>query len=106
MISLRSTIEERVQQGDIIRDVEFLESIKIDNAGLLSIEKILFPSVFVLTQDCDLQQGFESKEKPIENERNALLISVLIAPMYNAEHFRLGNHLENLKAKTLSLIHI
>ena len=100
MIEFRASPEERIQQGDIVRNVEYLERIVTYDNGMLEIDKIVFPSVFVLTQDCDLQQGIQSQNKEDDKQKNALIISVLVAPMYNSEHFRLGEHLEYLNAKT------
>ena len=56
MIKIIKEDIDRVSQGDIISDVELIESATINEEGVLEISKIKFPFVFVLTQDCDLEQ--------------------------------------------------
>ena len=84
----------RICQGDILRDVEFLYSMNVSE-GIIEVRKILFPAVIVLTQDCDLKQDhkFRTETQPT---RDKWLISVLLAPMYNADHFFEGNHLSGI----------
>ena len=47
----------RISQGDIYKDVEFIEY-AIEKEGVIQISKIVFPFVVVLTQDCDLKQDY------------------------------------------------
>lgn len=87
----------RVTQGDIIRDVEYIESVQ-ERGGKLEITKIVFPLVVVLTQDCDLQWDYQlrwAKVRP-SNQDKALL-SVLVVPLYNLEHVYAGEQLSNLQ---------
>ena len=54
----------------------------------------------VLTQDCDLEQDFRiryGRNKPSNQDK--LLISVLVAPLYNVEHVYNGEHLSELGIK-------
>jgi hypothetical protein len=67
---------------------------------VLEVSKIVFPFVVVLTQDCDLEQDARyrslnpgAKVPPTDDKR---LFSVLVAPLYNAEHVFLGQHLTEL----------
>ena len=90
----------RICQGDVYREVEYIESIKrIEND--IEITKIVFPYVIVLTQDCDLESDFrlrcEEPDKPIKGK---LLLSVLVAPLYNVEQVYLGEHLSKLNIQT------
>ena len=87
----------RVCQGDIFRDVEYVEYVA-EKAGNVEISKILFPLVVVLTQDCDLEQDyrFRRSQTPPKSQ-DKWLISVLVAPLYNVEHVYLGEHLSDLK---------
>ena len=48
----------RISQGDIYKDVWCFENISQDN-NTLKINRIFFPYVVVLTQDCDIQQHDE-----------------------------------------------
>lgn len=98
MIKVDPKKEERILQGDIFRDIEYIESIMEDN-GRLNISKILFPYIIVLSQDCDLAQDyrFRTEEK---NSQDKYLISVLVAPIYNYEHVCEGSHLSELEIKS------
>ena len=96
MIKVERTKSDRVCQGDIFRDIEYIESVT-DEQGVLVIEKIRFPLVIVLTQDCDLAQDYGARcsQGPPRNE-DKVLVSVLVAPLYNAEHVYAGTHLGEL----------
>lgn len=94
MIKVDKThIKERVCQGDIISEVEFIEY-AIEKDGQVEISKIIFPYVYVLTQDCDLEQEFNNRQQ-ITNDKH--LISVIVAPLYNIEHVYDGSHLSDIK---------
>lgn len=90
-----------IQQCDIFQNVEFIEyAIETDNT--IEVSKIVFPHVIVLTQACDLQQDTNARErlsKEGKGNQDKLLISVIVAPLYNFEDFRLGTHLEQLGMK-------
>ena len=96
MIKTKPTLKPRISQGDIYKDIEYIEHI-IEKDGNLEVSKINFPLVIVLTQDCDLMQDYTYRwaRKPTQNN-DKLLLSVLVAPLYNAEHFFLGEHLSEL----------
>jgi len=89
----------RISQGDVFRDVECIEY-AIEKRGIIEVSKVIFPLVVVLTQDCDLAQDSGNRKKEMQN---AKLLSVLIAPLYNAEHVFLGEHLTDLGLKTESI---
>lgn len=86
----------RVSQGDIFRDVECIEY-AVEKKGIIEVSKIVFPLVVVLTQDCDLAQDNGNRAKEFQN---ATLLSVLVAPLYNAEQLFRGEHLSDLDLKT------
>lgn len=83
----------RVSQGDVFRDVECIEY-AIEKRGIVEVSKIIFPLVVVLTQDCDLEQDFNGRVKEKQNNK---LLSVLVVPLYNAEHVFTGEHLSDLQ---------
>ena len=86
----------RISQGDIYRNVDFIEYVA-EKGGQVEISKITFPLVVVLTQDCDLEQDFRFRHgRPKRKTQDKLLLSVLVAPLYNAEHVYLGKHLSEL----------
>ena len=85
-----------IKQCDIFRDIEFLEYVK-EEGDSIEVSKIVFPLAMVLTQACDLQQDHSARKKiEMENRGNQdkYLISVIVAPIYNFEEFRMGTHLE------------
>ncbi len=79
----------RVAQGDIFKDIEYFESY-FEADGNIQISKIVFPLVIVLTQDCDLEQYFSKFSK---GNQDKFLLSVIVAPLYNADHVYEGSHL-------------
>ena len=89
----------RICQGDIFRDVDYIEH-ATERSGIVEVSRIRFPLVIVLTQDCDLEQDFRSRSprEPAATQ-DKLLLSVLVAPLYNVEHVYLGEHLSELGAK-------
>jgi len=99
MIDVEKNSAERVRQGDIYRNIEYIEY-AIEEYGIIDISKIVFPLIVVLTQDCDLQQDytFRLHGEP-KTSQDKYLLSVLVAPLYNADQFYLGEHLSELNLK-------
>jgi hypothetical protein len=98
MIKVDTTHKERIAQGDILRDIEYLEYVREEN-GIIEASKILFPLVIVLTQDCDLAQDSTFRASAGSGEKKSqdkYLLSVLVAPLYNLEHVYLGKHLSEI----------
>ena len=97
-IKVRIGREPRIRQGDVYRDVKFVESV-IEEEGVIRVARIIFPFVVVLTQDCDLEQDYKArygrKDRPPNQDK--FLISVLVAPLYNLEHVVTGEHLSKLE---------
>lgn len=94
MIMINEFHDDRIRQGDVIRDVVYFEHM-VENEGDLTISMITFPSVVVLTQDCDLEQDFNYRNEE-HNSKDKLLISVLVAPLYNSDHVFNGEHLSEI----------
>ena len=94
MIKVKKSRKTRIRQGDIFKEIEFIEYVAEKN-GIIELSKITFPLVIVLTQDCDLDQ--DNKFRNDENKTDdKLLLSILVAPIYNIEHVFLGEHLSDL----------
>jgi hypothetical protein len=96
-LKLRQAKLPRTAQGDIIRDVEYIEYV-VEKRGVIEVSRIVFPLVVVLTQDCDLQWDFQcrfGKKRPATQDK--ALISVLVAPIYNADHVFGGEQLSELE---------
>ncbi|MFC1548035.1 hypothetical protein ACFL5M_05870 [Candidatus Neomarinimicrobiota bacterium] len=101
MIKVTPTPDERVCQGDILRDVEYFER-ATEQEGIIEVAKIRFPLVIVLTQDCDLQQDYKFRVED-KATQDKWLISVLVAPLYNAEHVYGGEHLSKIGISSESI---
>ncbi len=90
----------RVHQGDIFRNVPFYEAYS-EKSGVFELAVLEFPYSIVLTQECDLEQNSAEKATlgtigPETIKHDKYLISLLCAPLYNAEHLFAGEHLSNL----------
>jgi hypothetical protein len=104
MIKIEESAELRIRQGDILKNVEMVEYAIEDN-GVMEISKIQFPYSIVLTQDCDLNQDYFNQQDVHSKKQNSsdkishdkYLMSVLVAPLYNYEHVRNGEHLSELE---------
>lgn len=94
MIQTKNDQIDRIVQGDILSDVDLIEYVDIKN-GQIKVSMIRFPLVIVLTQDCDLTWDYSSRSSEKGND-DKLLFSVIVAPMYNYEHFINGEHLSDL----------
>ena len=88
------TPESRLRQGDILRDVHWVESV-VETSGIIEVSRVVFPLAIVLTQDCDLEQEhrYRTEARKIQDK---WLVSVLMAPLYNVQHVYQGEHLSDL----------
>ena len=93
MIRVDGGEPKRSSQGDIYKNIEHIEYI-VEQDGILEISKIVFPYIIVLTQDCDLAQDYTFRTET-KKTKDKILISVLVAPIYNAEHVFAGTHLND-----------
>lgn len=87
-----------INQCDIFKNVEFIEYVK-EVDSVIEVSKIIFPKVIVLTQACDLLQDHNARKRNESDElanQDNFLISVIVAPLYNFEDFRLGEHLSQI----------
>lgn len=85
---------DRINQGDVIKDVPFIKRV-IEIKDIIEIDKIIFPYVIVLSQDCDLNEDSRLHAAPQDNQDKRLL-SILLAPIYNADHVFTGEHLSEI----------
>ncbi len=96
-IKVETKRKRRIAQGDVFRDVECIEYVA-ERRGIIEVSKVIFPLVVVLTQDCDLEQDARYKnpklKRPSTDDKR--LLSVLVVPLYNAEHVVTGTHLDDL----------
>lgn len=96
MIKIDRAPSPRIQQGDIFRDIDFVQKVEIV-ADEVFIHQITFPLVIVLTQDCDLEQDSEyyinARDNPSTDDKK--LLSAIVAPLYNEGLFLQGEHLND-----------
>jgi hypothetical protein len=103
MIKTKIGKQSRIHQGDIIKNVDYIENV-IEKSGNIEISKIRFPLVFVLTQDCDLAQDYKFRHgSGDKSNHDKFMFSVLVAPIYNADHLFEGKHLELLDQSMLPI---
>lgn len=76
----------RICQGDIFTDIEIIESFNVKGTQI-QLDKISFPYVICLNQECDLENDFNCHS----NKDNKLL-HIAIAPAFNFEDFLSGSH--------------
>ena len=95
MIKVHVTRRARVSQGDVYRDIDFIEDMELKR-GKYFITKTIYPLVIVLTQDCDLESDNRVRRLSPTDKKDQQLISTLLVPAYNSEHFFAGEHLSNL----------
>ena len=92
-----------VRQGDIYRDVEYIESYDEDDDGAtITVAKLVFPLAVVLGQDCDLLSDGALRNPSLPRGRSrpstssAAVITTLLTPLYNSEAFFRGDHCSNM----------
>jgi hypothetical protein len=100
MIEVDDGEKNRISQGDIYKNIEHIEY-AFEKDGFIHISKIVFPLVIVLTQDCDLAQDSSFREGGKTQDK--ILISVLVAPIYNADYVFEGTHLDDVYGKERSM---
>ncbi len=89
--------DHQIHQGDIYQDIDYIEYADVID-GHVEISKIRFQHVIVLSQECDLTQDYTERSKNPETEKvtyDKLLQSVIVAPMFNYEHFKMGSQFSN-----------
>lgn len=90
---------DRIRQGDIFSNIPYYESY-FENKGEFELSVFEFPYVVVLTQDCDLNINKLERDKIDKNQNQNIndkyLISIIVAPLYNAQHLFSGEHLSDI----------
>lgn len=86
----------QIHQGDIYKDIDYIEYAEIVD-GRVEISKIRYQYVMVLSQECDLTQDYSERKKDSNDSKvfDKLLQSVIVVPLFNYEQFRTGSHLSN-----------
>ncbi len=95
MINASYKISDCLLQGDVLKEVPYLEYCNEDN-GQIEISQIIFPLVLVISQSCDLTWDYENRHKDNASNQDKVLFSAIVVPLYNYEHFIMGEHLSEL----------
>jgi len=96
--------DSQVHQGDVFHNVPYYEEY-IEEHGQFTLNLLQFPYAIILTQECDLMNNHQErlKKKTLSNgkfEHDKYLISLLCAPLYNADHLFEGSHLSEIGLKS------
>jgi hypothetical protein len=83
---------DRICQGDIFSGIEIIENVTVSGSKL-SIDKLYFPYVICLNQECDLESDYKIEGDPCKNAR---LLHIAIAPAFNFEEFLIGTHWDSI----------
>lgn len=96
MIQAQILNAKQFHQGDILKNVDYIERADVID-GYVEVSKIRYPYVIVLSQECDLTQDYavRTKSEDKKGSQDKLLRSMIVAPMYNFEHFIMGQHYSN-----------
>lgn len=90
-IRTRISTDDRIHQGDIFHNVEMVEDFYEDGKEIF-LEKINYPYVICLTQDCDLLTDHRDKTNRPNENRNCKLLQLIVVPLFNFEKFKAGEH--------------
>jgi len=89
-ISAKKTkaLRNRISQGDIFQDIEIIESITAEKS-ILTVQRIAFPYVVCLNQECDLEIDFKTiNQRECDNN----FLHIAIAPAFIFDQFLSGTH--------------
>lgn len=78
----------RIAQGDIFQDIDIIENIEV-HESIIRVQKISFPYVVCINQECDLENDFNKTEEKLCDK---YLIHIAIAPAFIFEQFLNGSH--------------
>lgn len=86
----------RVVQGDILKDVIFIEWDLGDlDPDDYKYEPKELPYIIILSQDCDLLSDYNNRQDINAEKHDAYLQSILVCPAYLATELRAGTHLHD-----------
>jgi hypothetical protein len=95
--------DNQIHQGDIFKSIHYYETY-LEKSGNFELSMLKFPYSIVLTQECDLSNNMRERKNHDKKcdiiKQDKYLVSLLCAPLYNAEHLFAGNHLEHLKIES------
>ena len=97
MVQAHILNDKQIHQGDVFLDIDYIEHADIID-GHVDISIIRYPHVIIMSQECDLTQDYDERYSTEDKKKSndKLLHGIIVAPMYNYEHFREGKHYSNL----------
>ena len=97
---------DRIREGDIFRDIEFIEDTFFTDDNQIGVSVLMFPYIVILSQDCDLESDIRArmKQPPPDCEgaekkevsTDTVIESILVCPCYDKNLFMVGTHLEEM----------
>lgn len=99
-----ANVDNKIHQGDIFKNVPYLENYTEKADRTFELNLLKFPYAIVLTQECDLEHHNNDREKiksaidvGASIKHDKFLVSLLCAPLYNAQQLYDGSHLSELE---------
>ncbi len=87
----------RFYQGDILKDFEFV----IGDSGMKTEKDIIqLEYAIVLSQDCDIENDYKSRN--CERNNDKFLRMILVCPAYKIEDFATGDHFSDWKMEVFN----
>lgn len=94
----RKSPNSRLYQGDILKDLDFV----VGDAGLdTEKDHVSLEYAVILSQDCDIEQDYNSRGKESNNDK--YLRSMLVCPAYHIEQFALGKQIDDWPMRVFSI---
>lgn len=93
----RKSRNSRFYQGDILKDFTFVVG---DATREAEMDRVQLKYAVILSQDCDIEQDFNSRKNKGENDKQ--LRSLLVCPAFDLEEFANGVHFEGWQMKTFA----
>lgn len=84
---------ERILQGDIYKDITITLKLEELPNGICQ-DKIIYPYILILTQDCDLEQDYNTLNS--EKQNRNFINTILTCPIFPAHDLREGTHFSEL----------
>lgn len=84
-----SQSQSRIYQGDIFENIQIIENVDYKENDI-HIDKIDFPYVICLNQECDLENDYRSWGS--DRKRDSCLLHLAIAPVFLFDMYLAGKH--------------
>lgn len=82
---------DRLSQGSLLTDVIYRRTVAIEEDGI-KIDETTLPYVFILNQDCELEQDFSEREDSERENNDKHLTSIVGVPAFLSSDLKEGKH--------------